>query len=395
MTIFNCLLQLRNIQSVIRLTRKNIDALNARFAGFQHPPSMYLKEYHELTSKLHEFELRETELVEQLSNGRDSPQDSTDDSCGQAASQGASGDASPMLAPRSPLKSVVRAHLPNQQRTSVQVRRGLTVREALSKAMKLRKLSPDTCMVYRGDTKVQVPWDADISALEGEEISVEMNDDFPITTSISHNYVRKTFFSLAFCECCRKLLFQGFYCRTCGYKFHQRCAARVPALCQQVRMQHTYLQILLAQSPDSAAGILHTGSYLTHPQSYPSPPTQLLRRHPHTLGQRERSTSAPNVCFNLVGQSSGMACDVPSLEEFASHVARSSNLSSPVESCPHQEPPSFIPPLLYDDKRYHMPIFIELLVVEWEALGPLSVAQEAVPPNHLTVRVLKPRPLIP
>ncbi|KAF4517270.1 hypothetical protein B566_EDAN008604 [Ephemera danica] len=313
---------LRNIQSVIRLTRKNIDDLNGKFAVFQHPPSMYLKEYQELTSKLHEFELRESELVELLSNGRDSPQDTDDCSCAQAASQGASGNGSPMLsAPRSPLKSVVRAHLPNQQRTSVQVRPGLTVREALSKAMKLRKLSPDTCMVYRGDTKVRVPWDADISALEGEEISVEMNDDFPITTSISHNYVRKTFFSLAFCDCCRKLLFQGFYCRTCGYKFHQRCAASVPVLCQQVRMQHTYLQILLSQSPDSAAGILHTGSYLTHPH-----PTQ----HPHTLDQRERSTSAPNVCFNLVGQSSGIVCDVPSLQEFASHhVARSSYLSSP------------------------------------------------------------------
>jgi pole hole protein len=29
---------------------------------------------------------------------------------------------------------------------------------------------------------------------------------------------------------------QGFFCRTCGYKFHQRCAESVPKLCQQVRM---------------------------------------------------------------------------------------------------------------------------------------------------------------
>ena len=36
------LLQLRNIQSVIRLTKENIDALNAQFAGFQHPPLMYI-----------------------------------------------------------------------------------------------------------------------------------------------------------------------------------------------------------------------------------------------------------------------------------------------------------------------------------------------------------------
>lgn len=47
----------------------------------------------------------------------------------------------------------------------------------------------------------------DISLLDGEEIKVEMSDSFPVTTSISHNFVRKTFFSLAFCECCRRLLF--------------------------------------------------------------------------------------------------------------------------------------------------------------------------------------------
>lgn len=51
--------------------------------------------------------------------------------------------------PRSPLKSVVRAYLPNEQRTIVQVRPGQSVREALSKAMKLRKLEPFMCTVYR------------------------------------------------------------------------------------------------------------------------------------------------------------------------------------------------------------------------------------------------------
>ena len=32
-------------------------------------------------------------------------------------------------------------------------------------------------------------------------------------------------------------------------------------------------------------------------------PIQIPRRHPPPLAQRERSTSAPNVCFNMVGQS--------------------------------------------------------------------------------------------
>ena len=232
--------QLNNIQSMIRITRKNIDALMAKFAGFQHPPKMFLSMYQDLTSKLHEFEVKEQELIELLSCERESPQDSSEI---QYPNNG--GDISPKQVPRSPLISVVRAHLPNQQRTTVQVKPGQSVREALAKAMKLRKLTPEMCRVYKGPSKAEpISWDVDISSLEGEEISVEILDQFSITTSISHNFVRKTFFSLAFCECCNRLLFQGFYCRTCGYRFHRGCAHGVPALCQQVRMQNTYLQFL-------------------------------------------------------------------------------------------------------------------------------------------------------
>ena len=57
--------------------------------------------------------------------------------------------------------------------------------------------------------RLQTPlsWDMDISMLDGDEIKVEVSESFPVTTSISHNFVRKTFFSLAFCEVCRRLLF--------------------------------------------------------------------------------------------------------------------------------------------------------------------------------------------
>lgn len=58
--------ELHNIQSVIHVTRENIDALNARFANLQEPPPMYIAEYQELTSKLHELETKESELIEQL-----------------------------------------------------------------------------------------------------------------------------------------------------------------------------------------------------------------------------------------------------------------------------------------------------------------------------------------
>lgn len=58
--------ELRNVQSVMYVTRENIDALNARFANLQDPPVMYVTEYQELTSKLHELELKERDLTEQL-----------------------------------------------------------------------------------------------------------------------------------------------------------------------------------------------------------------------------------------------------------------------------------------------------------------------------------------
>lgn len=246
---------LKNIQNVIRLTKENIDALNERFAGYQDPPAMYLQEYSELTSKLHDLEAKEQELKEQIANENGSNRDASPPLRSNTAQSNyfeeyhtsqslTSGDEG--LSPRSPLKSVIRAHLPNQQRTSVQVKPGQTVREALAKAMKHRKLTPEMCAVFKfkpSSSKVQVRWEDDISKLEGDEITVEILDKFPITTSISHNFVRKTFFSLAYCECCRRLLFQGFQCRTCNYRFHQRCAAGVPALCQQVRMQNTYYQM--------------------------------------------------------------------------------------------------------------------------------------------------------
>lgn len=312
--------ELHNIQNMIRLTRQNIDALNAKFAGFQHPPSMYLSEYQELTGKLHDLEVKEQKLIELISNGRESPQELSERHFHEHSGSVCGGDNSPKLAPRSPLKSVVRAHLPNQQRTSVQVKPGQTLREALAKAMKLRKLTPEMCVVYKGQSRVTVPWEADISSLEGEEITVEILDRFSITTSISHNFVRKTFFSLAFCECCTRLLFQGFYCRTCGYRFHQRCATGVPALCQQVRMQDTYYRILLAQNPVSSDSILRAPSaFGSGHSSSPSQRQAISRRHPPTLGTRERSSSAPNVCYNLVSH----GVDAPSLEEFANRMTRS------------------------------------------------------------------------
>ncbi|XP_068969612.1 raf homolog serine/threonine-protein kinase Raf [Bombus flavifrons] len=312
--------ELRNIQNVIHVTRQNIDALNNRFAGFQHPPSIYLNEYQELTSKLHDLESKEQKLNELLNAGRVSGSASTSESESRDANTSAS------RGQRTPMKSLLRAYLPNQQRTSVQVREGLSLRDALAKAMKLRNLTTEMCVVYilgADNSKYLTSWDTDISLLDCDEISVEILDKFPITTSISHNFVRKTFFSLAFCECCRKLLFQGFYCRTCNYRFHQRCAGGVPALCHQVRMQDAYYQALLAHNLESTAGILQlpSGYGLSRSMS-PSLAPSRSQRHPRSLGQQDRSSSAPNVCFNMVKPSGESA----NLDEYS----RSQSLGRPI-----------------------------------------------------------------
>jgi B-Raf proto-oncogene serine/threonine-protein kinase len=103
------------------VTRQNIDQLNARFADFQQPPTMYLEEYQELTSKLHELEIKEQELIEkvQLNDSRfdveplieephqiEIQEPETESNCGTLTRQP---------------KTFLRAHLPNQQRTSVEV----------------------------------------------------------------------------------------------------------------------------------------------------------------------------------------------------------------------------------------------------------------------------------
>uniref|UniRef100_A0A8C1IF36 non-specific serine/threonine protein kinase n=1 Tax=Cyprinus carpio TaxID=7962 RepID=A0A8C1IF36_CYPCA len=198
--------------------------------------------YEEYTSKLDALQQREQQLLEAIGNGTEfcsSPTPILLDVKGPGTQ---SAPATPnTLAvlqtptdatrgnPRSPQKPIVRVFLPNKQRTVV-TRCGMTVRDSLKKALMMRGLIPECCAVYRvqDGEKKPIGWDTDISWLTGEELHVEVLENVPLTT---HNFVRKTFFTLAFCDFCRKLLFQGFRCQTCGYKFHQRCSTEVPLMC--------------------------------------------------------------------------------------------------------------------------------------------------------------------
>uniref|UniRef100_A0A672LL28 non-specific serine/threonine protein kinase n=1 Tax=Sinocyclocheilus grahami TaxID=75366 RepID=A0A672LL28_SINGR len=177
-----------------------------------------------------------------------------------------SGETSPDDTPRG--GGTIRVYLPNKQRTVVNVRPGQTVYDSLDKALKVRGLSQDCCAVFRllEGRKRLTEWDTDITPLVGEELLVEVLDDVPLTM---HNFVRKTFFKLAYCDFCHKFLFNGFRCQTCGYKFHQHCSSKVPTVC--VDMDTVTKRY---SSPKPSTSPPHLGSPGRRPPKSPSEPKE-------------------------------------------------------------------------------------------------------------------------
>uniref|UniRef100_A0A3B4XC14 non-specific serine/threonine protein kinase n=1 Tax=Seriola lalandi dorsalis TaxID=1841481 RepID=A0A3B4XC14_SERLL len=195
-----------------------------------------------------------------------------------SSSYSSSGETSPEDVPRG--GGTIRVYLPNKQRTVVNVRQGQTVHESLDKALKVRGLSQDCCAVFRllEGRKRLTDWDTDITPLVGEELLVEVLDDIPLTM---HNFVRKTFFKLAYCDFCHKFLFNGFRCQTCGYKFHQHCSSKVPTVCVDMDT----IQIVDYFNSSHRMDLLSPTSAFRFPM--PGGDGQSLQRH--------RSTSTPNV----------------------------------------------------------------------------------------------------
>uniref|UniRef100_A0A8C8EFI8 non-specific serine/threonine protein kinase n=1 Tax=Otus sunia TaxID=257818 RepID=A0A8C8EFI8_9STRI len=335
--LFQIMSKVWNIKQMIKLTQEHIEALLDKFGGEHNPPSIYLEAYEEYTSKLDALQQREQQLLESMGNGTDFSVSSSASTDTVASSSSSSLSVAPSSLsvyqnpadmsrnnPKSPQKPIVRVFLPNKQRTVVPARCGVTVRDSLKKALMMRGLIPECCAVYRiqDGEKKPIGWDTDISWLTGEELHVEVLENVPLTT---HNFVRKTFFTLAFCDFCRKLLFQGFRCQTCGYKFHQRCSTEVPLMC----VNYDQLDLLFVSKffehhpiPQEEASLGETtpasGSYPSVPPSdsvgppiLPSPSPsksipipQPLRPadedHRNQFGQRDRSSSAPNVHINTI-----------------------------------------------------------------------------------------------
>ncbi|XP_067319667.1 RAF proto-oncogene serine/threonine-protein kinase isoform X2 [Anolis sagrei] len=216
------------------------------------------------------------------------------------------------LSDSSKTSNTIRVFLPNKQRTVVNVRNGMTLHDCLMKALKVRGLQPECCAVFRllnehKGKKARLDWNTDAASLIGEELQVDFLDHVPLTT---HNFARKTFLKLAYCDICQKFLLNGFRCQTCGYKFHEHCSTKVPTMCvdwsnirQLLLFPHSNvgesgmpalpplttrrMRESVSRIPVNSQHRYSTPHAFTFSPSNPSPEC--------SLSQRQRSTSTPNV----------------------------------------------------------------------------------------------------
>lgn len=163
---------------------------------------------------------------------------------------------------------LIKAQLPNQQRTTVSISTGTTIRDALAKALKLRKLETRMCNVYKLSTdrqsKQQIGWDVEVSMLKGDEIVVETKDKVPMHTQLSHNFA-KSYLTLSKCRYCQEFLMTGIRCLTCGIEFHRNCSSSVPKLCEPTIEHNNYYRHLLARNDGiSPTNVLSTSESPTN-----------------------------------------------------------------------------------------------------------------------------------
>ena len=276
--ITNLLDQIRNIQNLLRLTKENLEALNAKFGSKQQPDPMYLQEYEALANKIHELQEKESQLLtdyEQHSSESSPPEDP----------EPPPPPSGPKLLPPvkqqpspTPSRPILRVNFPNDQVSSVRIEPGKTLKDALKKPMSRREIEPENCEVYDIRTKMPISWDIDMGSLANKELKVQLKSHRPSLSGSSlpmftHNIVRKTFLLLTFCDGCGRSLFQSLRCQTCGIRFHQRCIDKVNPVCSWDSMK------------DWAGHKM--------PASNPPPKTLVPIRHV------PRSESVPNV-YSLV-----------------------------------------------------------------------------------------------
>uniref|UniRef100_A0A5K3FFF4 non-specific serine/threonine protein kinase n=3 Tax=Mesocestoides corti TaxID=53468 RepID=A0A5K3FFF4_MESCO len=230
------------------------------------------------------------------------------------------------MAQRMPLhRCRLRAHLPDNQFTLVEVRPGQKIRHVLEKKLSHRGYRIEDLSVYSVGSGNVVLWDDDAAgvALVSGDLVVEFNDEHTHRRP-KHEFQRRRFFETQLCSICQKFVFFGVTCKTCGLAFHQRCVSRLEKHYLQPTEEDNFIEIqrLLTCSGQRSSNWLAaenaTVTTTTTPMCVYDASTQrsggdrdrgeglvrygtLLPPSAHFLSptSRERSSSSPNVCNHI------------------------------------------------------------------------------------------------
>lgn len=199
--------------------------------------------------------------------------------------------------------------LPENQRTRVMRQRGKTICEMLMSKLRHRALHPDHCRIHVGRRRAAddvslldasndhhrkapieyIAWDTESSAIVATELTVERDARVPARIRLSHKIVevRIPLAASTFCDVCRQFLLFDLRCKQCGYRFHKKCAGRVPILCNA-----SLSNVDSGGFRTSASGDVNVSGSVNKPISNDTPPESPNDDAFHPI---RASNSAPDV----------------------------------------------------------------------------------------------------
>ncbi|KAK0399802.1 hypothetical protein QR680_003222 [Steinernema hermaphroditum] len=134
------------------------------------------------------------------------------------------------------VNSFIVLNLPFNQHSTIEVRPGVLARDAISRILEKRKITPQMCKVRDGpkqtDHQIDLAMDLESLAriLKRKELWVQC-DFMDVLIRIDHKMSKCSFLKMTKCDVCRKRVFWGYRCELCLFKFHEKCSSKVPTYC--------------------------------------------------------------------------------------------------------------------------------------------------------------------
>uniref|UniRef100_A0A1I7YVJ5 Raf homolog serine/threonine-protein kinase n=1 Tax=Steinernema glaseri TaxID=37863 RepID=A0A1I7YVJ5_9BILA len=134
------------------------------------------------------------------------------------------------------VNSFIVLNLPFNQHSTLEVRPGVLTRDAISRILEKRKITPQMCKVRCGplptDDQIDLAMDLESLARTLKRNELWVHCDFmDVLITLNHKISRCSFMKMKECDVCRKRVFWGYRCELCLFKFHEKCSSKVPTYC--------------------------------------------------------------------------------------------------------------------------------------------------------------------